>query len=129
MEPRFQLNFTNIIFGGQALTDQILVDLGISLTCLLCGNYHHLINEVTFKNYLFAFECMLLYVARSKTNILVCQLKNTCNEGYKSFGFGMSQPPPTVQYLSQSNQMMYDILLQSEQKEYGFSSSGMAEPL
>jgi hypothetical protein len=46
MEPRFQLNFIKMIFGDQALTDQILIDLGISRTCLLCGDYHHLINEV-----------------------------------------------------------------------------------
>jgi hypothetical protein len=45
MEPRFQLNFIKMIFGDQALTDQILIDLGISRTCLLRGDYHHLINE------------------------------------------------------------------------------------
>jgi hypothetical protein len=47
MEPRFQLNLIKIIFGDQALIDQILVDLGISrTTCLLHIDYHHLINEV-----------------------------------------------------------------------------------
>jgi hypothetical protein len=46
MEPRFQLSFIKMIFGNQALTDQILIDLGISRTCLLRGDYHHLINEV-----------------------------------------------------------------------------------
>jgi hypothetical protein len=45
MEHRFQLNLIKMIFGDQALTDQILIDLGISRTCLLRGDYHHLINE------------------------------------------------------------------------------------
>jgi hypothetical protein len=46
MEPRFQLLSIKIIFGDQALTQQILVDLGIQDTCILRGDYHHLINEV-----------------------------------------------------------------------------------
>ena len=84
----------------------------------------------TFKNYLFTCECMSVYVSRSKTNIVVCELKNVCSEGFKSFGFAMSQPPPTVQYLlSQSDQMGYGLLSQSEQMGYGFSSSGMSGPL
>jgi hypothetical protein len=56
MEPRFQLNFIKMIFGDQALTDQILIDLGISHTCLLRGDYHHLINKVwphTFGTHLY----------------------------------------------------------------------------
>jgi hypothetical protein len=46
MEPRFTLNSIKIIFGDQALTDQILYDLGIEDTCILRGDYYHLINEV-----------------------------------------------------------------------------------
>jgi hypothetical protein len=56
MEPRFNLDSIKIIFGDQALTNQILVDLGIEETCILRGDYHHLINEVwpaTFGNTLF----------------------------------------------------------------------------
>jgi hypothetical protein len=84
----------------------------------------------TFKNYLFTCGCMLVYVSRSKTNIVVCELENVCSEGFESFGFSMSQPPPTVQYLlSQSDQMGYGLLSQSEQMGYEFSSSGMSWPL
>ena len=61
--------------------------------------------------------------------MFVCELKNDCNEGYEPFGFATSQPPPTVQYLSQLDQMGYGILLQAEQMGYGFSMSGMSEPL
>ena len=60
---------------------------------------------------------------------MVCELENDCNEGYESFGFAMSQPPPTVQYLSQPDQMGYGILSQSEQLGYGFSTSGLSGPL
>jgi hypothetical protein len=73
---------------------------------------------------------MSVYVSRSKTIIVVRELENVCSEGFESFGFAMSQPPPTVQYLlSQSDQMGYGLLSQSEQMGYGFSSSGMSEPL
>jgi hypothetical protein len=55
-------------------------------------------------------ECMSVYVSRSKTNIVVCELENVCSEGFESFGFAMSQPPPTVQYLlSQLDQMGYGL--------------------
>jgi hypothetical protein len=57
MEPRFKLASIKLIFGDQALTDQILVDLGIHDTCTLRGDYHHLINEVwphTFGTYLYS---------------------------------------------------------------------------
>jgi hypothetical protein len=56
MEPRFNLESIQIIFGDQALTNQILIDLGIQDTCILHGDYHHLINKVwpaTFGNHLF----------------------------------------------------------------------------
>jgi hypothetical protein len=56
MEPRYKLSSIKIIFGDQALTDGILVDLGIKETCTLRGDYHHLINEVwpaTFGTYLY----------------------------------------------------------------------------
>jgi hypothetical protein len=46
MEPRFTLSFIDIIFGNQGLTDPILIDLDIVSTCILRGNYHHLINKV-----------------------------------------------------------------------------------
>jgi hypothetical protein len=46
MEPRFTLSFIDIIFGDQGLTEHILIDLDIVSTCVLHGNYHHLINEV-----------------------------------------------------------------------------------
>jgi hypothetical protein len=68
-------------------------------------------------------------VSRSKSNIVVCELENDCNEGYESFGFSMSQPTPNVQYLFQADQMGYGILSQSEQMGYGFSSTGMSGPL
>ena len=35
MEPRYSLDRIQIIFGDQALTNQILVDLGIEETCTL----------------------------------------------------------------------------------------------
>ena len=56
MEPRFNLHSIKIIFCDQALTNQILVDLGIKETCILRGDYYHLINEVwpaTFGTHIF----------------------------------------------------------------------------
>jgi hypothetical protein len=56
IEPRFNLSFIDIIFGDQGLTDQILIDLDIGSTCILRGDYHHLINEVwphTFGTHLY----------------------------------------------------------------------------
>jgi hypothetical protein len=39
MEPIFNLDSIQIIFGDQALTNQILIDLGIQNTCNLQGDY------------------------------------------------------------------------------------------
>jgi hypothetical protein len=60
MEPRFNLHSIKIIFGDQALTNQILVDLGIKESCILHGDYYHLINEVwpaTFGTHIFQKIC------------------------------------------------------------------------
>jgi hypothetical protein len=100
-----------------------------SKMCLECTFLDHVADpHSTFKNYLFTSECMLVYVSRSKSNIVVCELENDYNEGYKLFGFSMSQPTPNVQYLSQADQMGYGILSQSEQMGYGFLSIGMSGP-
>jgi hypothetical protein len=60
MEPQFNLHSIKIIFGDQALTNQILVDLGIKETRILRGDYYHLINEVrpaTFGTHLYQQIC------------------------------------------------------------------------
>jgi hypothetical protein len=58
---RFNLNSVKIIFGDQALTDQILiVDRGINDTCILCGDYYHLIDKLwpsTFGTHLYQKIC------------------------------------------------------------------------
>ena len=46
MEPRFSLNNIRLIFGDKGITLTLLESLGIDRTCLLRGDYHHLINEV-----------------------------------------------------------------------------------
>jgi hypothetical protein len=60
MEPKLELCSIKIIFGDQALTNQILIDLGIQDSCILCGDYYHLINEVwpaTFGNHIYHKIC------------------------------------------------------------------------
>jgi hypothetical protein len=115
---------------GVVIHRRFFRDHNSSKMCLECtildqvGDPHS-----TFKNYLFTSECMSVYVARSKTNIVVCELEYVCNDGYESFGFAMSQPQPTIQYLSQLDQMGYGILSQAEQMGHGFSMTGMSEPL
>ena len=46
MEPRFRLDAIRIIFGDQFLSQKLLVDLGITATCTLRGDYYHLMKEV-----------------------------------------------------------------------------------
>jgi hypothetical protein len=46
MEPRFSLSQIRLIFGDQGLTQSLLETLRIKQTCLLRGDYHHLIDEV-----------------------------------------------------------------------------------
>jgi hypothetical protein len=45
----------------------------------------------TFQNFLFTAECILVYVPRSKSNIVICELEDACTEGYELFGFPLSQ--------------------------------------
>jgi hypothetical protein len=72
----------------------------------------------TFQKYLFTSGCISAYLIRSKSNVVVCELEDSPIEGYESFGFSLSQSQQTVQYsqpnmqyLSQSDQMGYGIVL------------------
>jgi hypothetical protein len=56
MEPRYNLNFLDLIFGDQGLTQKMLVELDIATTCILHCDYYHQIHEVwphTFGTHLF----------------------------------------------------------------------------
>jgi hypothetical protein len=46
MEPRFSLSHIRLIFGDQGITQALLETLGVVQTCLLRGDYHHLIDKV-----------------------------------------------------------------------------------
>jgi hypothetical protein len=83
------------------------------------------------KTTFFSVELMCLYVTRSKTNVVICELEDDCTDGLESFGFAMSQPPPTIQQFSQSEQMGYGILglSQTNQMWYGFTANGWSAPL
>jgi hypothetical protein len=69
----------------------------------------------TFKNFLFTAEYILVYVPRSKSNIVICKLEDACTEGYESFGFPSSQTQPNAQYLSQSDRMGYGLVTAAAQ--------------
>jgi hypothetical protein len=83
----------------------------------------------TFHSYLFTSECISAYLTRSKSNVVVCELEDSCNEGYESFGFPFSQTPTNVQYMSQSDQMGYGIVDKTDPIGYGISHHGMSAPL
>lgn len=46
MEPQFQLSEVRLIFADQLITTALLDVLNISESCILRGDYHHLMNEV-----------------------------------------------------------------------------------
>ena len=46
IEPRFELSNIRIIFADQKLTPTILHELGIQSSCILRGDFYHLLNEV-----------------------------------------------------------------------------------
>ena len=46
IEPRFQLSKIRIIFADQKITPTVLQDLGIEDSCILRGDFYHLLNEV-----------------------------------------------------------------------------------
>ena len=46
METSFRLSNIKIVFGDQKISTTILSDLGIYTTCVLRGDYYHLINKV-----------------------------------------------------------------------------------
>ena len=90
--------------------------------CLECTILDQLADaHTTFQNYLFTSECIISYLSSSKSNVVVCELEDLCHEGYEQFGFPMSQTQPTIQYLSQSEQMGYGILSESDRMGYGLS--------
>jgi hypothetical protein len=64
----------------------------------------------TFQNFFFIAECISVYVPRSKTNVVICELEDACTEGYEPFGFPLCQTQPNTPYLSQSDQMGYGLV-------------------
>ena len=58
MEPRWLVSNLKIIFGDQLITDGLLNRLDIKHTCLLRGDYYHLMNEVRPKNINFGLVVM-----------------------------------------------------------------------
>ena len=58
MEPRWLVSNLKIIFGDQLITDGLLNRLDIKHTCLLRGDYYHLMNEVWPKNINFGLVVM-----------------------------------------------------------------------
>ena len=50
MEPIWLVSNLKIIFADQLITDGLLNRLDIKHTCLLIGDYYHLMNEVWPKN-------------------------------------------------------------------------------
>jgi hypothetical protein len=80
MEPRFDLNSIKIIFGDQALTNQSLCDLGIQCTCILRGDYYHLINEVWPTN----FGNQLYHLIRGHLDRMLLGLKEEWEHSYTS---------------------------------------------
>jgi hypothetical protein len=46
IEPRFKLSDIRIVFADQKITPTVLQDLGIEDTCILRGDFYHLLNEV-----------------------------------------------------------------------------------
>ena len=53
MEPGWSVSNIRIVFVDGFLSDQLLVDLGISDTCILRGDYYHLMNEIWPKEFNF----------------------------------------------------------------------------
>jgi hypothetical protein len=137
---------------GVVIHRRFFVDVNTtSRMCLECtildqiGDAHSM-----FQNFLFTSDCNSVYVPRSKSNIVICELEDACTEGYESFGFPLSQTQPNAPYLSQSDWMGYGSvpaaaqmgsqpnfqhLSQLEQMGYGFVPNadqmgyGLSQPL
>ncbi len=77
--------------------------------------------HTTYQNFLFTSECIISYLSGSRSNVVVCELEDACTEGYESFGFPMSQTQPTLQFLSQTEQMGYGLVSESDRMGYGLS--------
>ena len=46
MEPRWKVSSIRVIFGDQFITQTLLRNLGIQNSCILRGDYFHLMKEV-----------------------------------------------------------------------------------
>ena len=78
MEPRWKLADIRVIFGDQFITPTLLINLGIQNSCLLRGDYYHLMKEVwpTSENFgsgVMAVIGKWLQVMISSPNILECE--------------------------------------------------------
>ena len=75
MEPRWSLSKLKIIFADGLISDKLLSQLNISSSCVLRGDYFHLINEVFPKEHNFGRACF----AKIKT-YLQCMLLSKSKE-------------------------------------------------
>jgi hypothetical protein len=76
IEQRWSLSNLHIMFAGQFITKTLLENLGISLTCTLCCDFHHVVKEVWPKQFgISKFKELKPY--------LTCMLKLKTKEEYK----------------------------------------------
>jgi hypothetical protein len=78
IEQQWLLSNLHIIFANHFIPKTLLKNLGAPLTCTLCCDYHHLVNEVWPKQFgISKFKELKPY--------LTCKLKANSESEYKSY--------------------------------------------
>ena len=83
MEPRFKLENINFIFGDQGITQKLLQTLGIEKTCVLRGDYHHLMTEV-WPNNEWCGSLLFAQISLFLREMLLSRSMTEHNQCYKS---------------------------------------------
>ena len=98
MEPRWKLSDLKIIFGDQRITTTLLNMLKIEDTCLLRGDYYHLMKEVFPTSEFFGTHVMNL-IEKDLRNMLLTSKEAEWNASYSKIVEVLKDDPAKIRKL------------------------------
>ena len=99
MEPRWSLKDIKIIFADGLITNRLLHELNIADTCVLRGDYYHLMHEIFPKEHNFGREAFASIKAYVRC-MLMCKTKEEWESSYKSAVMLLEAYPRKIELLT-----------------------------
>ena len=98
MEPRWSLKYIKVIFADGLVTQRLLEELDISETCVLRGDYYHLMDQVFPKEHNFGRECFMKIKTLLRC-MLLSKIKDEWEMAYDSARLKLEGHPRKLELL------------------------------